>query len=155
MLQLQRNQKTEDGQDVKHQDHFCCMITCGYCGKRWHYDDACHIKRRKSEKLQQAEGKRRKNVGKGNPEGGGRNPGGSSGKANLGGGRRASTLPTDGRGAPNPTPKGEQPRVKRIVPSTHGAGGAEKGENAWKHKLNGHSKCLHAAGVEVNCPEEG
>ena len=38
MLQLQRKQKTKDGQEVKHQDHFRCTITCGYCGKRRHYE---------------------------------------------------------------------------------------------------------------------
>ena len=51
MLQLQRKQKTKDGQEVKHQVHFRCTITCGYCGKRRHYEDECHIKRRESEKL--------------------------------------------------------------------------------------------------------
>ena len=36
LLQLQRKQKTRDGQEVKHQDHFCCTITWEYCGKRRH-----------------------------------------------------------------------------------------------------------------------
>ena len=36
MLQLQRRQKTKDGQEVKHQDSFRCTIMCGYCGKRRH-----------------------------------------------------------------------------------------------------------------------
>ena len=39
MLQLKRTQKTKDGQDVKHQDHYRCTIMCGYCGKRRHYED--------------------------------------------------------------------------------------------------------------------
>ena len=65
MLQLKRTQKTKDGQEVKHQDHFRCTMTCGYCGKRRHYEDECHIKRRESEKLQKAEEERRKNAGKG------------------------------------------------------------------------------------------
>ena len=65
MLQLQRKQKTKIGQGVKHQDHFCCTITCGYCGKRRHYEDECHIKRRESEKIKKAEEERRKNAGKG------------------------------------------------------------------------------------------
>ena len=55
MLQLKRTQKAKDGQEVKHQDHFPCTITCGYCGKRRHYEDECHIKRRESEKLKKAE----------------------------------------------------------------------------------------------------
>ena len=36
LLQLQRKQKTKDGQEVNHQDHLRCTITCGYCGKRRH-----------------------------------------------------------------------------------------------------------------------
>ena len=65
MLQLRRTQKTKDGQEVKHQDHFRCTIMCGYCGKRRHYEDECHIKRRESEKLKKTEEERRKNAGKG------------------------------------------------------------------------------------------
>ena len=39
MLQLRRQQHTKDGNTVTHQDHFRCTITCGYCGKRRHYED--------------------------------------------------------------------------------------------------------------------
>ena len=31
MLQLKRAQKTKDGHEAKHQDHFRCTITCRYC----------------------------------------------------------------------------------------------------------------------------
>ena len=55
MLQLKRTRKTKDGQEVKHQDHFRCTITCGFCGKGRHYEDECHIKRRESEKIKKAE----------------------------------------------------------------------------------------------------
>ena len=44
MLQMKRQQHTKDGKTVTHQDHFRCTITCGYCGKRRHYEDKCHIK---------------------------------------------------------------------------------------------------------------
>ena len=72
MLQLKRTQQTKDGQEVKHQDHFCCTIACGYCGRRRHYEDECHIQRRESEKLKKAEEERRKNAGRGGkPEAGG------------------------------------------------------------------------------------
>ena len=64
MLQLKRTQKTKDRQEVKHQDHFRCTIMCGYCGKRRHYEDECHIKRRYSEKLKEADKELRKNAGK-------------------------------------------------------------------------------------------
>ena len=63
--------------------------------------------------------------------------------------------PTGGRGALNPTPKGEPSGERRPAPSTPSAGGADKSnENAKKHRLNWHSKCLQAAGVEVKLPEE-
>ena len=72
MLQLKRTQKPKDGQEVKHQDHFRCTIRCGYCGKRRHYEDECHIKRRQSEKHKKAEEGRRNTAGKGGgAEGGG------------------------------------------------------------------------------------
>ena len=157
MLQLKRTQKTKDGQEVKHQDHFRCMITCGYCGKRRRYEDECHVKRRESEKHKKAEEERRKNAGKGGkPEGGGPNPQGFKGKGNPGGGRRSSAPPTGGRGTPNPTPKGEQSGEKRPVPSTPSAGGADKSsKNAKKRRLNWHSKCMQAAEVEVKFRGEG
>ena len=157
MLQLKRTQKTKDGQEVKHQDHFRCTIMCGNCGKRRHYEDGCHIKRRESEKLKKAEGERPKSAGKGGrPEGGGPNPGGFKGKGNSGGGRRSSAPLTGGRGAPNPTPRGEPLGEKRPAPSTPSAGGADKSsENAKKRRLNWPSKCLQDAAVEVKFPEEG
>ena len=65
MLQLRCTQKTKDRQEVKHQHHFHCTITGGYCGKRRHYEDECHIKRRESQKLRKAEEKRRMNGGGG------------------------------------------------------------------------------------------
>ena len=71
LLELQGTQKTKDGQEVKHQDHFPCTITCRYWGKRRrrHYEDECHIKSRKSEKLKKADEERCKNAGKGKPDG--------------------------------------------------------------------------------------
>ena len=72
MLQLKRTQKTKGGQEVKHQDHFGCTLTCGFCGKGRHYEDECHIKRRESGKLEKAEEERRKTAGKADePKGGG------------------------------------------------------------------------------------
>ena len=79
MLQLKCTQKAKDGQEVKHQDHFRCTIMCGYCVKRRHCEDECHMK---------VEEERRKNAGKGGrPEGGGgASPPDFKGKGNLGGG---------------------------------------------------------------------
>ena len=58
MLQLKRTKKTNECQEVKHQDQFRCMITRGFGGKRRHYEDECHIKRRESEKHKKAEKER-------------------------------------------------------------------------------------------------
>ena len=60
MLQMKRQQHTKDGKQVTHQDHFRCIITCGYCGKRRHYEDECHIKKRESDKLKCQEAERQK-----------------------------------------------------------------------------------------------
>ena len=101
MLQLKRKQKN--------QDHFGCRITCGYCGKQKHYEDESHIKGRESEQLKKAEEERRKNAGKGGKsEEGGPNPGRLKGKGNPCGGLSSSAPATCERGAPDPTPKGEQ-----------------------------------------------
>ena len=138
MLELQRKQKTKDSLEVKHQDHFRCMITCRYCGKRRHYEDECLIKRRESQEHRKAEEQKGHQACKGNP----------------GGGRRSSAPFSSGRGGPNPVSKVEQPGDKRIVPSTPTAARAEKDENAKKRKLEWHSKCLQAGGVEVKFHEE-
>ena len=58
MLQMKRQQHTKDGKPVTHQDHFRCTITCGYCGKRRHYEDECHIKKCESDKLKRHEAER-------------------------------------------------------------------------------------------------
>ena len=55
MLQLNRQQHTKDGKTVTDHNHFRCTITCGYCGKRRHYQDECHIKKRESEKHKRQE----------------------------------------------------------------------------------------------------
>ena len=60
MLQLKRQQHTEDAKTVTHQDHFRCTITCGYCGKRFHYEDECQIKKSESDKHRRQEAERQK-----------------------------------------------------------------------------------------------
>ena len=44
VLQPKRQQHTRDGKTVTQEDHFWCIFTCGYCGKRRHYEDECQIK---------------------------------------------------------------------------------------------------------------
>ena len=60
MLQMKRQHHTKDGKPVTHQDHFRCTITCGYSGKRRHYEDESHIKKRESDKLKRQEAERQK-----------------------------------------------------------------------------------------------
>ena len=60
MLQMKRQQHYKDGKTVTHQDHFRCTISCGYCGKRHHYEDKCHIKKRESDKLKRQEAERQR-----------------------------------------------------------------------------------------------
>ena len=60
MLQMKRQQHTKDGKPVTNQDYFRCTITCGYCGKRCHQEDECHIKKRESDKLKRQEAERQK-----------------------------------------------------------------------------------------------
>ena len=60
MLQMKRKQHTKDGETVIHQDHIRCTITCGYCGKRRHYEDESHIEKRESDKHKRQEAERQK-----------------------------------------------------------------------------------------------
>ena len=83
MLQLQRKQKTKDGQELTHRIHFRCTIPCEYCGKLGHYEDECRPKRRESKKLKKAVEERTENTGKGKPDRGRHNPGGYPGEGNL------------------------------------------------------------------------
>ena len=50
-------------------------MTCGDRGQRLHYEDEFHLECRESNKFKKAEEEMRKQGGKGNPDGGGRNPG--------------------------------------------------------------------------------
>ena len=93
MLRMKRQQHTKDGKTVTHQDHFRCTITCGYCGKRRHYEDECHIKKRESDKLKRQEAERQKTQ---TPA---RNPPNGD-KGGKGGGKRVVKLdPLTPRGA--------------------------------------------------------
>ena len=160
MLQLKRTQKTEDGQEVKHQNHFCCTTTCGHCRKKRHYRDECHIKCSESEKLKKAEPQVSNGV---------RTP---VRVVDLKGGAqtlevlrvRVSLVEDEGPQRPplveeqHPTPHLRRShRVeKQSAPSTPSFGGADNSsENAKKRHRNWHSKCLQAAGFEVKFPEEG
>ena len=113
MLPLKRTQKTKDGQEVKHQDHFRCTITCGCWGNRRHYEDKFHRKRRGSKKLKKAEEERRNKAGKDG------RPGGGGGTLTLAVLRVRVTLMEDEGPQPHPLVQEEHPtpliRVSRPV----------------------------------------
>ena len=44
-------QETNTGGKAKMPDHYRCTITCGFCGKRKHYEDECYHKHRLLAKL--------------------------------------------------------------------------------------------------------
>ena len=68
-MKCKRKQKNKDGQQVKHQDHFCCTIMCQYCGKHRHHEEESHIKCRGSEKIKKAKEQGRNNADNDNPGG--------------------------------------------------------------------------------------
>ena len=115
MLQMKRQQHTKDGKSVTHQDHFRCTITCGYCGKRRHYEDECHIKKRESDKLKQQEGERQKNqTPTRNPQNrdkGGKGGGKRGGKGGLPNPQKRSSAqtatPPPAKGDPKKRPQGD------------------------------------------------
>ena len=143
-----------------HQDHFRCSITCGFCGKRRHYEDECHIKRRQSEKLKKEEEEKRKS-GKGNfnhshnQDGNTGGRGRPSEKKDPGG--RSSSAPTQS-GNRNPGGNANSKGEKRPTPMTPKTGDAKsKGggetDNAKKRRLAWMVQSLLKAGVEVKFPE--
>ena len=148
MLQMKRQQHTKDGKTVTHQDHFSCIITCGYCGKRRHYEDECRIKKRESDKLKRQEAERQKNQtptrtpqnGDKGGKGGGKGVG-KSGTPNPP--RRSSapaTTPSLAEGDPQKRPQGDN--------------ASPEGNTSKKRRLAWVAKSLRAAGVDVKFPAE-
>ena len=60
-----KKQETNKGGKAKLPDHYRCTITCGFCGKRKHYEDECYHEQRLSAKLK-TENASGKGGGKGN-----------------------------------------------------------------------------------------
>ena len=148
MRQMKRQQHVKDGKTVTHQDHFRCTITCGYCGKRRHYEDECHLKKRESDKLKRQEAERQKNQtptrtpqngdkgGKGRGKGGGK-----GGTPNLRGAhQRPLLLPLLPKVTPKKRPQGDNASLE--------------GKNSKKRRLAWMAKSLMAAGVDVKFPTE-
>ena len=86
---------------MTHQDHFRCTITFRYCGKRRHYEDECHIRKRESDKLKRQEAERQKtSTPTKNPQNGDK---GSRG-GGKGGGKKGPPNPQSRSSAPVATP---------------------------------------------------
>ena len=151
MLQMKRQQHTKDGKTVTHQDHFRCTITCGYCGKRRHYEDECHIRKRESDKLKRQEAERQKTPAR-NP------PNGDKGKGGCkGGGKTGPPNPQRRSSAPVATPTpAATPAPAAVVPQKRpqGDNATPEGNNSKKRRLAWMAKSLMAAGVDVKFPDE-
>ena len=154
MLQMKRQQHTKDGKPVTHQDHFRCTITCGYCGKRRHYEDEYHIKKRDSDKLKRQEAERQKTQtparnppngdkgGKGGGKGGGKN-----GPPNPQ--RRSSAPVATPTPAATPAPAAGDPKKR-----PQGDNATPEGNNSKERRLAWMARSLIAAGVDVKFSDE-
>ena len=87
-----KKQETNDGAKAKTPDHYRCTITCGFCGKRKHYEDECYHKQRLSAKL------KGEDPGKGSGKGGGKGNGNQSGKGKSKGRGKGQDKNQGGRG---------------------------------------------------------
>ena len=154
MLHMKRQQHNKDAKPVTHQDHFRCTITCGYCGKRRHYEDECHIQKRESDKLKRQEAERQKTQtptrnspngdkgGKGGGKGGGKN-----GPPNCQ--RRSSVPAATPTPAATPVPAAGDPKKR-----PQGDNATPEGINSKKRRLAWMARSLIAAGVDVKFPDE-
>ena len=154
MLQMKRQQHTKNGKPLTHQDHFRCTITCGYCGKRRHYEDECHIKKRESDKLKRQEAERQKtqtptkNPQNGDKGGkGGGKGGGKEGPPNPQ--RRSSAPVATPSPAATPPPAAGDPKKRPQGDST-----TPEENNSKKRRLAWMARSLIAAGVDVKFPDE-
>ena len=148
MLQMKPQQHTNDGKTVTHQDHFRCTTNFGYCGKRRHYEDECHIKKRESDKhkRQEAEPQRTQTPTR-SPQNGNK---GDKGGGN-GGGKGGTANPQNRSSAPvtSPSPAEGDPKKR-----PQGYNGSSEGNDSKKGRLAWMAKSLMAAGVDVKFPAE-
>ena len=133
---------------MTHQDNFRCTITCCYCGKRRHYEDECHIKKRESDKLKQQEAERQKTqTPTRNPQNGdkgGKGGGKEGGKGGPQNPQRRSSAPA---ATPPPAPRDPKKRPQ-------GDNASLEGNRSKKRRLAWMAKSLMAAGVDVKFPDE-
>ena len=149
MLQMKRQQHTNDGKTVTHQDHFRCTITCGYCGKHRHYEDECRIKKPESDKHKRQEAERQKTQTptrtsqKGDK--GGKGGGNLAGKGGTPNPQRRSSAP-----ATSPSPAEGDPKKRQ-----QGDNASPEANNSKKRRSAWMANSLMAAGVNVKFPAEG
>ena len=148
VLQLKRQQHTKDGKTVTHQDHFRCTISCGYCGKRRHYGDECHIIKRESNKHKRQEAERQNaQTPTRTPQNGdkGCKPGGKGGgKGGTPNPQRCSSAP-----ATSPSPAAADPKKR-----PQGDNASPELSNSKTRRLAWIAKSLMAAGLDVKFPAE-
>ena len=148
MLQMKRQQHSKDGRTVTHHDHFRCTITYGYCGKRCHHKDECHIKKRESDKLKRQDTERQKNqTPTRTPQNGDKSGKGGS----TGGGKDGPPNPQRHSSAPAATPPPAEGDPKKCP---QGDNACPEGNNSKKRRLAWMTKFLMASGVEVKFPAE-
>ena len=139
---------------MTHQNHFRSTITCGYCGKRRHYEDECHITKRKSDKLKRQEAQSQKTqTPTRNPPN--RDKGGKGG--GKGGGKNGPPNPQRRSSAPVATPF----PASTPIPATgdpkkrpQGDKATPEGNNSKKRGLAWITRSLIAAGLDVKFPDE-
>ena len=143
MLQMKRQQHTKVRKTVTHQDHFRCTITCGYCGKRCHYEDECRIKKGESDKHKRQEAERQKTETTTrtpqNGDKGGKGGGKGGVKCGTPNPKRLSSAP-----ATSPFPAEGDPKKR-----PQGDNASPEGNNSKKRRLAWMAKSLMAAGVDV------
>ena len=148
MLQMKRQQHTKDVKTVIHRDLFRCTITFGYCGKRRHYKEECHLKKRETDKHKRHEVERQKTQTPTRTpqtgDKGGKGPGKGVGKGGTRTPQRRSSAP-----ATSPSPS-EGDSKKR----PQGDNTSPEGNNSKKRRLAWMAKSLMAAGVDFKFPAE-
>ena len=145
---MKRQQHPKEVKPVTHQDHFRCTITCGYCGKRRHYEDKCHIKKRESDKHKRQEADRQKTQtptrSRQNGDKGGKGGGEGGCKGGTPNPHRRSSAP-----ATSPSPAVGEPKKRRQGDNT-----SPQENNSKKRRLAWMAKSLMAAGLAVKFPAE-
>ena len=162
-------------------DHYRCIITCAFCGKRKHYEDECYHKQRLWARLRgedpgEVSGKRG-GKGNGNDSGKGKAKGRGKGQDKNQGGRGggANRRPDNNnknqeknRGNPNTNPGGNsEPSRGQSGPTTRlqtqaqreqgGKREHEGGDDGNAQKRSGFMRMARKSrnkGFEVTCPEE-